>query len=115
MSLSAILAAIGAAIPLIIGLATIVVALTPTQKDDRWLGRIMKLVEAASLAQRRPAVVRADITTDELEAALLAIEDADARSPYRLPPPDTRTPDPASQPARDTRDGAGASPLTERL
>lgn len=41
----------------LVAVASVIVKLTPTQTDDRWLGKVLRFVEPLSLAKRAPAVV----------------------------------------------------------
>ena len=76
---------IGLAVTGLVTAASIVVRITPTQRDDRWLAKAMKVLERLSLAKPTPAVVRPDITQRELEDLVDRVNDASAQTDYRRP------------------------------
>lgn len=62
----------------VVGVASIIVRLTPTTADDKFLAPIVRFVEALSLARKKPAVVGKGAKADQVDAVVDALELGDA-------------------------------------
>jgi hypothetical protein len=61
----------------LVGVASVIVRWTPSQTDDKWVAKAMRVAEWISLALKRPAVVGKGTKTDQLDVLVDALQRGD--------------------------------------
>lgn len=54
----------------VISVASIIVKVTPTQRDDQALAKVLKVLAVFSLTPKTPPVVAPEVTDDEIKATM---------------------------------------------